>query len=78
MKSFESETPKGLPLIAGSPDLTPNPFDGYRFLHVGSPSVLRRRFAPLINHFLRSFQLIDSLEGGFDEIIRVIRSERFC
>jgi len=54
MESFESKATKGLPLIAGSPDLTPNPFDGYRFLHIDSPLVLRRRFTPLINHFLRS------------------------
>src|SRR5512139_541019 len=78
MESFESKAPKGLPLIAGSPDLTSNPFDSYRFLHIGSPSVLRCRFTPLIHHFLSSLQLINSLEGGFDEIIRVVRSERFC
>src|SRR4030043_2229885 len=78
MESFESKAPKGLPLIAGSPDLTPNPFDGYCFLHIGSLLVLRRRFTPLIHHFLSSLQLINPLEGGFDGIIRVVRSERFC
>src|SRR3972149_1510477 len=78
MESFESKAPKGLSLIASSPDLTPNPFDGYRFLHIGSPLVLRRRFTSLINNLLSSLQLIDTLEGGFDEIVRVIRPERFC
>ena len=35
MEPLESETPNGLLLIAGSPDHTPNPFDGNRFLHIG-------------------------------------------
>jgi hypothetical protein len=37
MESFESKAPEGLSLIAGSPDRTPNPIGGYRFLHVWLP-----------------------------------------
>ena len=36
MEPFESKPPNGLSLIAGSSDRTPDPFDGNRFLHVGS------------------------------------------
>jgi hypothetical protein len=38
IESLESEPPYGLSLIAGSSDPTPDPFDGNRFLHVGSLS----------------------------------------
>ncbi len=49
MESFESKPPNGLSLIAGSSDRTPDPFDGNRFLHVGSLSF------PLLFHVF--FQL---------------------
>jgi hypothetical protein len=35
MEPFEAKTPEGLFLIAGSPDPTPDPFDGNCFLHIG-------------------------------------------
>jgi hypothetical protein len=38
MESFESKAPKGLPLILGSSDRTPDPFDGNCFLHISSLS----------------------------------------
>ena len=72
MESFESKAPKGLSLIVGSSDHTPDPFDGNRFLHIGPLLAFRRRFTPLINNLFRSLQLIDALEGGFDEIVRVV------
>lgn len=49
MESFESKPPNGLSLIAGSSERTPDPFDGNRFLRLGSlsfPSLFHVFFQP--------------------------------
>jgi hypothetical protein len=38
MESPKPKTPNGLLLVVRSPDPTPDPFDGNRFLHIGSLS----------------------------------------
>ena len=38
MESFKPKAPNGLLLVLGASDRTPDPFDGNRFVHVGSLS----------------------------------------
>jgi hypothetical protein len=70
IESFESKASDSLPLVVGSSDHTPDPFDRNRFLHM-EPLSLRCFLMPFFNDLLRNLQLADALQGGFDEVVRI-------
>ena len=73
LESLESKGPDGLLLVSNSSDCTLNPFDSDCLLHTEFfNSLLYYCFTPLVDDLFGSLQLIDGLEGGFDQIIRVV------
>jgi len=77
IESFESKTLNGLLLVVRSSYDTPSPFDLDRLLHM-EPLNLRCFLTPFFRDLLRTFLLVDALQGGFDEVVRIVRSQRFC
>ena len=77
IEPFKSKASDSLPLVFGSSDHTPDPFDLDRLLHM-EPLSLRCFLQPFSRDLLRTFQLVDGLKGGLDEVVRIVRSQRFC
>jgi hypothetical protein len=77
IESLESKPLNGLLLVLRSSYDTPSPFDLDRLLHM-EPLSLRCFLTPFFRDLLRTLQVVDGMKGGLDEVVRIVRSQRFC
>ena len=71
IESSESKSLNGLLLVVRSSDDTPSPFDLNHLLHM-EPLSLRCFLTPFLRDLLRTFQLVDGLKSGLDEVVRIV------